>query len=294
MNNSLLTAVSAIALIAATPAMAEMSAKTGVSADVKASASESDRTANQDDMPEVSKEDVKEGWNKTKQAVSDTVEDVSDATKKAYKDIKANLVSDNSADLKLTEVTIKSQTTATGIIGQPVYNGEERVGTVKDIILDQDGAAVMVVVADSDFFGLGKLAAFDYDSMVQMDASGDVMMPINENDIDRAAEFSYDQTSQSDDVRMVPSNGYSVSKLLEGELVDNQNNTVAQIDNIQFQSGEANQLIVGFDKILGLGGKTAAMSYGSASIVPDDDGYDFKLSAEKTTQFKSFKKTAVN
>jgi hypothetical protein len=42
------------------------------------------RTSNEDHMPHVTKEDVKEGWKNTKEGVSEAANEVSEATKKAY------------------------------------------------------------------------------------------------------------------------------------------------------------------------------------------------------------------
>ncbi len=290
MNKTFLTAVSAIALLAAGPALADTKASAGVNASTN-----KERTANQNDVPEVTKEDVKEGWNETKEAVSDAADKVSDAAKDSYDGVKAALMDEDPNNIEVTPVTIDKKALATGIIGKPVYNGDERVGKIHDIILDRSGNAVMVIVADGDFFGTGKLAAFNYKSMINTNAQGNFIMPLTEATIKQAAEFSYDRSdSNSGSVRVIPDNGYSVAELLDGQLIGADGKDLAQIDDIHFQDGSADQLVVGYDKTLGLGGEKAALNFGAAKIVPDRDGYDFQISQAKATQFEKYKKTMTN
>lgn len=281
MNKTLLTAVSAIALMAAAPAIADTEMKAGVDADVSAKPGSAAAAAQSTGSV---KKDIENAW-----------DDVKEDTSEAYKDIKAALINENEQDMNVTKVTINSRTTAAGMIGQPVYNNEERVGKIDDIIVDQNGKAMMVIVADGDFFGTGKLAAFDYARMVKADTNGDIVMPLTEDTIDQAVEFSYNREDRSDNVSVVPSNGYRASELLDGQLTNAKGEVLGQIDDIHFSGGTAAHLIVGFDQVLGLGGEKAALTYGSAKIVPDgDDEHDFQLNTARTAQFESYKNTVAN
>lgn len=228
--------------------------------------------------------------------VENAWEEVKKDTAEAYEDIKAILL-DGSEDKEASTVVIDYRKTASGMIGTPVLNDKnERVGTVKDIILDADGKAALLVVADGEFPGLdGKLTAFDYRIIRAQNTDGEVIMPLTEETIDKVAEFSYDRDDQSERIRVIPANGYSVAEILDGQLVNQKNETVAQIDNVSFTNGQANQLVVAFDQVLGFGGKHAALQYDDAQMVRDGEtGLDFKLSASQTAQFESFKKTATN
>jgi sporulation protein YlmC with PRC-barrel domain len=248
-------------------------------------------TAKTDDsMSKETTEQVKDGWDKTKKAVSETAEDATEATKEAYKDFKAFVFSDDDGRLDVEQVKINPRTTATGIIGEPVYNfKDERVGVVKDVILDQDGKAVMVIIGDGDFFGLGKLAAFDYDAMVKMNADGDIVMPLTEEAIERAAEFSFDQKDTGENVRMMPANAYSVEKLLDAQLVNAKGEAMGEVDDISFKDGQASQLIVGFDKILGFGGDEVSLAYDNAKLVRSDDEYKYTLAEKKSSLITNYK-----
>lgn len=279
MNKVFLTAVSAIAIMAAGPALADTEVKAGMNADASVTPGSAEAAAQS--TGDVSK-DVEKAW-----------EDIKDDTSKAYKDIKASLLDEDSKNLNVSPITINTSTTAAGMIGQPVVNGEERVGKIKDIILDNTGKATMVIVADGDFFGTGKLAAFDYSTVMNVNAEGDVIAPLNEASIDQAAEFSYEPSSD-ESVRVMPGNGFSTSALLDGQLTNSQGKTLGQVDDIRFESGTASHLIIGFNQVLGLGGKNAAIAYNSADIVKDGNGYDFRLTAAKSAQFENYKENATN
>lgn len=284
MRTQLLTAVSFIALMAATPAFADSetttksSARAGVAVEGDAKADTS----------------LEKGWENTKEAVSEAAEDVSDATKETYESIKASLIDEDSHS---DTVTIDSRMTASGMIGQPVRNAKnENIATIHDIILDQNGDAQMVVVADGGVFGLGsKYVAFDYSLVSQRQKDGDVIMPITQETLDKAAAFSYDLKDKSDKTRVIPASGISVAELLKGDVVDQENKSIANIDNVSFRNGQASQVILGFDKVLGLGGSKAAMNFDDVTLVrQDDQSFDFRLSSNQAAQFESYKKTATN
>jgi sporulation protein YlmC with PRC-barrel domain len=296
-----LTAVSVIALMGAAPALADntmndnVNAKPGSEAAAEQSTGSLERDA--ENAWKDIKHDTKEAYKNVKEGTKEAYSDVKEGTKEAYRDIKATYVSENETNGNYPTVTIDERMTSEGMIGQPVYNQQgQSVATIKDIILDSDGEAVMVVVADGEFIGLGKTAAFDYGSIARVNADGDIIMPLTEEMIDNAAEFSYDRRGNSNNVRVIPSNGYSVSELLDGQLIDENKKTIAQIDNISFRNGQADQIIVGFNKILGMGGEKAALDFGSTDLVRDrnDNGYDFQLNDRETAQFESYKQTVTN
>ena len=80
-HKRILTGVSVVVLMAAGPAFAEQ-----------------DRTANQNDVPHYSEQEVKDGLKEAKDAVAETAEDVSKATQETYEDIKDTISGDEKAD----------------------------------------------------------------------------------------------------------------------------------------------------------------------------------------------------
>ncbi|MCC7305676.1 MAG: PRC-barrel domain-containing protein [Alphaproteobacteria bacterium] len=242
--------------------------------------------------------DADKAWEDTKENVSEAADQAGEAAKDAYENIKAAVIGENEG--QVTTVTIDSRTTAAGMIGQPVYNvRNEKIATIRDIIVNAGGEATTVVVADGGVFGFGaKLAAFDYNLVSQRQQNGDVIMPLSEETIKKAAEFSYDRKDIGKaDVRVIPDGSLSVATLLKGQIVNPQNETVAEVDNISFEQGSVKNIIVAFDQTLGMGGKKAAVPYDDVKLVRqdnDNDNVDFQLSANQATQFENFKKTATN
>lgn len=276
MKTGILTAVSAVAIMIAAPAYAQSNA--------------ADHTTQNDGV--ITKQEMKQGWDDTKKAVSDAANDVAKATEKTYEKAKAAFIS-NDQNARITEVTVDERNTAKNIVGATVYNEKgESIAKVHDIILDQDGAAKMVVVADGEIFGLGKKVAFDYDVLMSANAEGEVIAPLSEKAIDQAAEFSYDTAASGADIRVIPANGYSVAALMKAKLVDPKGTDIASVENISFANGKAENLIVGFNKVLGIGGERAALAFADTKMVRDakGDAYNFQLSTAQAAQFESFKK----
>ncbi|MGB4108020.1 MAG: PRC-barrel domain-containing protein [Alphaproteobacteria bacterium] len=282
MNTRFLIAASVLAIMAGAPAFAETSAN--ANAEVKAEA------------PSLSK-DAKREWNNIKQDASEATDKTAEAAEDVYEDIKATVIGEETTTTSST-VTIDSRATASGMIGQPVLNTKgEKIATVQDIILDANGNATTVVLADGGFMGIGtKLAAFDYNLVSLRQKDGDVIMPISEETLDKVAPFSYELKDAEKDakVRVIPADGISVARLLEGQILNAKKENVAEIDNISFRDGEASQIIIGFDKTLGLGGEKAAMSYNSANVIREKNDLDVQLTANQAVNFENFKKTATN
>ncbi len=263
MKKHILAKASLLALLATTPAYAETTATQFKSEQSQLDKLEAD----------------------TKAAIAEVKSDAAEA----YEKIKAEFI-DNPEPEKNTMVLIDPRNTATGIIGGPIYNKKnERLGKVADIIVDQKGKAMMVIVSDAMFISMGKHAAFDYSAVTRVDADGDVIMPLTEEIIARAAPFSYNGAQSGEKVSVIPDNGYSVNTLLKGRLLNPQKEPVADIENITFKAGQAAHLVIGFDKTLGFGGERAALAYSSTSVIRNGYALDFIMNADKSRQFEAFK-----
>lgn len=295
MNKTFLTAVSAIALMAAAPAMA---------ADNQSPAAPGSAEAAQQSTGSFTK-DVKKAWKNTKQDASKAADTVSDkavnawdstkeGAKDAYTDAKQALHDDDN-HASVEKLSVNTRITAKGMLGQPVYNTDgDRVAKVRDIILDDQGNAQMVILGDGNFTGLGKMVALDYDVITKRNSDGDVIAALTEEMIDSAASFSYQSEGRDGDAVIIPPNGYSVSELLDGEVVGPNGQSLASVDNIVFRNGHADQLVVAYDQTLGLGGKLAAIAYGDADPMRKGDKVNFELSANEAADFDQFKNTATN
>lgn len=234
-------------------------------------------------------QDLEKGLNEAGERITDAAENVADATEEAYQDIKAKIVNPEK-DPKVSLLNIDERMTASGMIGSPVFNIQgERVAKVSDIILNRDGEAIMVILADGDFTGLGKHVAFEYDVITRRNENGDMIAPISEEEIDNAIAFSYDRSDYSDTIQVIPSNGFSVAELMKTNLISPQGEALANVENISFRSGGADQLILTFNDVLGFGGEKVAMDYDALNIARADGDVKFQLTTEQTDQFKAYK-----
>lgn len=263
-----------VALTAYTEAHASTSAETNITAETKA--------------------DLKEGFETTKDAVSEAAQKVSDKTNAAYENIKAKVISEKDA---MSDVTYDSRITAKGLLNQPINNTEgKKIGTLKDIILDHDGKAAIAIVSDGGFAGIGdKLAAFDYNLLMRQDENGDVIMPVSEDAVSKVAAFSYEPKDASEKVRVIPENGYSVSEMLKGKLVNPIGESMGNIENITFIGGKASSVIIGFDDVAGIGGDRVALNFDDLALSKNKDGgIDFRMGNHQSAQFEELKKSRTN
>lgn len=223
--------------------------------------------------------DAKEAW-----------KDVKKDAAHASKEIKAFFVGEDEK-VPAKEISYARASSASGIIGSAVYNGKkERVGTVKDIIVDSKGKADAVVIADGEFPGFdGKLVALPFADITKKEPSGDVVAPLTEEDIKAAAEFNYEPGTGKTKVRYVPEGGYSVAKILDGDVLSSTKEKVGSVDDVYFKGGDASVLIIGFDKIVGLGGKNVAAEFAPATVIKDGSTVDVQLSAKQSASLASYK-----
>jgi sporulation protein YlmC with PRC-barrel domain len=198
---------------------------------------------------------------------------------------------DNDVNTEISIMSINPHRTAEGMINQSIFNREGKdIGTIHDIIVDDKGQAMLVIIKDAEFFGMGKIAAFDYRVITKYDDLGDMLISLNEDSIKRAKEFSYKRSDESGMVRVIPKNGYSIIQLLNGQLINQKNKKMAEIDNLIFRNGKIDNVIVSFDTMLTYGGNKAALPFRDVKLVRDGNDYDFKLSASQAAQFDAYKK----
>ena len=293
MKTKILTAASAIAILTAMPALAQT--KTSVNAQTQATIeAQKNNNPNTPDMPIITGSDIERGWDNTQDTLSNAAENTGEAIEDTYYNIQ-NVFTDEDTPAE-NAVTIKTRTTAKGMIGKNVYNANgESVAKVEDIIMDRNGIAQMVILRDGGLFGMGgKLVAFDYNNITERADSGDIMMPISENLIDKVAEFSYDRNTSRENIRMIPENGISVTKVMDGHIKDPDNKNVADIDNVTLVNGRIEYLVVSFNKVLEMGGDTAVMKFDNlqAMAIDDNKEINFQLSGQQAADFELFKKKA--
>lgn len=266
-KSTYLAAVSAVALLVPGYAMAEVKSQNEIRAE----------EATTGDV----KKDVKKAW-----------ADVKHDAKEVSKQFEAYFLSDDEK-VPAKKMSYDAVSSAGGMIGSSIVNYKGvRVGTLKDIIVNSSGEADMIVIADGEFAGFdGKLVAYTYTDIVKKDANGDIIIPISEKMIDKAAEFSYVADSGKSIVRYVPKGGYSVEKILKGNVLNHNDEKVGVVEDIYFKGGEADQIIIGFDKVLGMGGSKVAANYDPANIVFDGESLHVELTPKQSVALSNYKKS---
>jgi sporulation protein YlmC with PRC-barrel domain len=227
--------------------------------------------------------DIKSGLRSADESMRETAED-----------IKVYFMGKNPDD-KIEPVYIRRNTTAHGLIGQTIVTKQgAKIATVKDIIVDKNGKASMLVVSDAGLLGIGnKVAAFDYNRVIAQKPDGKVVMTLSQDMIDRAADFSYDQEDWAK-AKIIPTGSMSVIELLDGNVLDNNDKEVAEVENVYIRNADVSQIIVRFNESFGMGGDLAALNYDNLMIVKEGKKVDFKLTPNQSDQFKNFKKSVAN
>lgn len=229
----------------------------------------------------------------TSKKIERSAEKAGAAVKDTYYDIKGSLLTEDTVKQPDSRtVIIHSRMTADGIIGQDIVNSSgEKLGTVKDIILTNDGKADAVIISHGGLLGIGdKEAAFDYGLVMRREQNGDVVMPLSEDSIKQAKAFSYDRKDQDDSTRVIPENGISVNDLLKASLLDHTGKTVAKVDNLYFSQGQVSRVIVNYNQTAGMGGEKALIDYKRLKLARVDGEYRFQMSANQSQQFENFEK----
>lgn len=236
---------------------------------------------------------VKSDLMDAKKAVSSAIDSTKSATKEAYKNIKAALITEDE-NPDFTYVTIDMNKTALGILNEPIFNTmNKKIGMIEDIILNERGQAQMIIISHGGFLGIGdKNAAFDYDLVMRRASDGDIVIPLSKTAIDTAKIFSYNRKEEDEKTRTIPIDGISLKDLMKVDLVDYNDDRISDVQNIFFQNGYAYQLIIGFDKTMGVGGQRVLMNFDSLKLINKDGKYQFQMSQKQSTQFERFKKSA--
>lgn len=317
MSNKFLVAVSAVALLAAVPAMAadvnadsrvttetNVELKPGVPAVDVNTGSNHNPQGNLATVPEVTEGDIERGLDEVSDTINQTVDNVAGAEPRpamgadadGYQSIRGALIDGEAAegDNDFSYVNIDSRNTVAGMIGKDVRNaGGDSIAEIEDIIFDRNGEATMVVVANGGFMGLGeKKAAFEYDVITRQNAEGDVITPLTEVSLKNAKEFSYDSNAGKD-VRVIPAGGYSAAQLIKGDIIDNKGDKVATVRDIAVSGGKASRVIVSFNDVMGMGGDNAVLFFDQLKLTQKDGKSQFQLSAAQSLEFDRFKSAAI-
>ncbi len=215
-------------------------------------------------------------------AMRDTKEALANADKSMRQgadEIRAFL-SGNDPKKPLEPVVIRRDATAEAMLKTDVLDANgNKVATVDDILLDDNGRPTKVIVAQGGVMGVGaKKAAFDYSTVTPTTHDGKrVLQGLSEASIKQAPE-----------AQEPAANTASVREILDGSIVDSKGDKVAAIENVAF-NGSNTQLIVKFNDTFGMGGDLAAMNVGSLERVDNNGEVNYRLSDAQSAKFKNYK-----
>jgi sporulation protein YlmC with PRC-barrel domain len=264
------TAATILALIISIPAYAADTTTTG--------------TPTEQMMPDNSmSNDISKGISRIDEEISGTTES-----------IKTFLLGKTAGE-ELQPVIIPRNRTAKNIIGSPVVNEQgERIASTEDILIDKNGRPSMVVVSGSKLLGPGKkVAAFDYKKVFGQGQGGKVLMTLPQDMISHAVDSSYDPQNWTN-VKIIPADSISASRLMKAAVMDNNNKKIADVENIYLKEDAPSQVIIGFNKTLGMGGDIAALDYTDLRMVRKNakGDLDLQLTPDQTVQIRNFKHSA--
>jgi hypothetical protein len=209
------------------------------------------------------------------------------------------VVRDNDGDLDYPNhntMTINHQMTAAGLIGRNVRNQNGKtIATVEDIILGPEGQARMVVLNRDTWTGMmGKRVAYDYNAFNRIPRSNDradIVASITEADLERAPKFSYERDTEEANTQTIPADHYSADALMDAYLLDQDEERLADVINVSFQDGRADQVIVDVDEVWGVTAHKVALPFDEVRLTKNGEGEpQFLLTAAQARSFKDLKK----
>lgn len=191
----------------------------------------------------------------------------------------------------ISYVTIDGSVTAEGMLGEPVYDiGGDQIATVDDVVLNEAGQATMVIVSRGGFLGLGeKLAAFDYNLVTRRDQTGDIIMPLGEQTLEQAIDFTYDQDNADENNSLVmPATSYRLSDILDAEILDPLGNEVAEVENATINDSRLEYLVLDLEETTDVDDDIVGMRYSTLAKTTVQGELDFQLTSDQTRMLESF------
>jgi sporulation protein YlmC with PRC-barrel domain len=277
MTRTILMSASILAMLAAVPAFAE----TRVEGNTTIKTEESVGAK------------VEKQLDKAGNAIEKAANKTEAAAKETYGNVKAYFTDEKNLGTTST-VSLAKNHTSKALIGTDVVdpNGKT-IGKINDIIVDREGDAEWVVIEDGGILGLGtKLAAFDYDIIKSFNRDKDVNVKLTEATLKAAKPFEYKASANDQGAARTTlgANQFSVKDLTSASVIGPDNKKIADVETVVFDGDDAEYVLVSFDKILGMGGDTAALDFDALEIYNNNGKHSFKLNNQQTAQFENFKK----
>ena len=276
---TLLLATSAIAMMAIAPAFAENNVTTNTTTKVPSTVDQSHVESAQQSS---NKAEVREGWEDTKDATARAWEDTKDAVSNAADSVAegAEKAYDKTAEWLDTHTDIDAyvdnrvRLSASDVSGMDVYNmANDKIGDVSDIIMNKDGDIEKLVIESGGLMGLGaEKVAINYDAFeMRTEGQAGFYTSLTQDELQAMNEFEEEKMG---------ADMYLASDLMDGNVVNDKMQEVAEVDNIIIEGGKATKLVVSYDGE-GAVDTEGLVDFSDADISVDkDDHATFKISVK--------------
>lgn len=212
-----------------------------------------------------------------------------------YNEMKVSVMDGKSRETKFIEQSLNSEATAKKLLGRTIVDAKgKKVGTLEDIIVDANGTANWAVVADGDFVGVGKKAAFKYDHVINQNKEGNIVASISEGNIKAAKEFSYDAKEVAQGKTTIPAGSYSIKELLDADVETSAKNLDLDLENIAFKGNQAQYFVFEADNNKENKDGYAAVAFKDVKLLPKaDNEVDLQLTGAQEQSLMAHISTAA-
>lgn len=209
----------------------------------------------------------------------------------SFEKIKAVFLGDDDTG-KSSVIHINLNRLALVVIGSCLVDEQgHNVAKVTDIIIDQDGKALFIVVNSSLTIEKEKINSYSYESISRVGTDADMIMPLSDKALESAKPFFYDAIDTSSDEHLILGKAYSLSKILEGNLLDSGKDVVAKIENISIKNGKVNYIIVSFNVPNNDEKKNVVLDFSDTQLVRRGEILNLQMDVNRSDQFKTYKET---
>lgn len=165
------------------------------------------------------------------------------------------------------------------IDGQIISAEGERAGNLHDIIINKETGDARAIVIEKDKTVFDReLGTLSFSQVLSQEPDGDTQLTITETTLDANTEFDYDSINYDEYI--------SLRSLRDGQVVDDKNEYVGEIDALIYQNAEVQDVYFYVDPSLTPNGNVnlVKIPFEELNVVKNASGFDIQLSTEKTRE----------
>jgi len=195
-----------------------------------------------------------------------------------------------------SQMTPGAKFKADELIGKDIKNvSGESIGNIESVVIDESGKISAVIVGVGGFLGLGDHeVALDWSDLRIHQDGETIETNMTKNDLKAQPAYEYSDPADrqtafvdpkfqqdrpvplapsSGDARWVAASDLRVSKLIGADVVNGENDTIGEVEDLVLQSGQP-QLILSVGEFLGMGGHNVSLGLDQAEIRHQEDNLD--------------------